>query len=283
MATKNAVVKSNPETEIVSFDIIPDYLPATSKQSGIEGLTKDDYKTPRILLLQGLSPQLTNFPETARSGHFWHTGLNRSLGDEFTFVPCVVNKRVILWRPRNDNNGGILAFSRDGIKWDTGANQEFKVKLKDKKEPVIWKTGKDVGSSKLTDFGTADPDNSDTGPAATTVYEYLVYLPEHPELSPCVMGVSKTGLPNGKSLNTNLMTLVKGTGKPITCYAIRAFAEEKSNSDGKWTVPNFKPLGWAPKSAVQEATKMAELYADYKVEYTDEENGTAKSVDEIPF
>jgi len=277
-----ALTKSNGDTEVVPFGTTPDYLPATSKNTGIEGLTKDDYKTPRILLLQGLSPQLTNFPETARSGHFWHTGLNVSLGDEFTFVPCIVNKRVILWRPRNDNNGGILAFSRDGIKWDTGAGQEFKVKLKDKKDPVTWATGKDVNSSGLTMFGTADPDNSESGPAATTVYEYLIYLPEHPELSPCVMGVSKTGLPNGKGFNTSLMTIVR-TGKPVHCVAVRAFSEEKSGDGNKWTVPNFKLLGWAPKSAIETAAKMAEQYADYKVEYTDEESNGTKDDDAIPF
>ena len=279
----NSIVKSSQDVEIVPFGITPDYLPAVSKSSGMENLGKDDYKTPRILLLQGLSPQLTNFPETARSGHFWHTGLNVSLGDEFTFVPALVNKRVILWRPRNDNNGGILAFSRDGIKWDTGGNQDHSVKLKDRKERVTWSTNKDVSSSRLTEFGSADPDNADSGPAATIIYEYLCYLPEHPELSPCVFGVSKTGLPNGKGLNTNLMTIAK-TGKPINCVAVRAFAEEKSNSDGKWTVPNFKLLGWAPKSAMEQAAKMAELYADYKVDYADDENDGAKATtDEIPF
>jgi len=275
------LVKSNGATEVIPFDTTPDYLPATTKNTGIEGLGKDDYKTPRILLLQGLSPQLTNFPETARAGHFWHTGLNVSLGDEFTFVPVTVNKRVILWRPRNDNNGGILAFSKDGIKWDTGANQKFQVKLRDRKETVTWDTGKDVNSSGLTMFGTADPDNSESGPAATTVYEYLIYLPEHPELSPCVMGVSKTGLPNGKGFNTSLMTIAR-TGKPVNCVAVRAFAEEKSGDGNKWTVPNFKLLGWAPKSAMEVAAKMAETYADYKVEYT-EDDASAPSVDEIKY
>lgn len=291
MATE--LIKSNGLVPL-SLDSAPDYLPSVVGQTGLEGLGKDDIKTPRILLLQGLSPQLENFP-TAKKDHFWHTGLNVSLGSEFLFVPAMVNKRVILWRPRTDEGGGILAFSVDGRTWATGGNQEFRVRLKGMKNPVVWKTGKDVMSSGLTEFGSANPEDGDSPPAATVSYEYLCYLPEAPELSPCVLGVSKTGLPNAKGFNTSLAMMAK-QGKPTSCLLVKCFAQKESNNDGDWTTPNFKLAGYAPKEVYEHARKLAETYADYKVEYSQDDEAKPKSNkrtsnkanevsedDEIPF
>jgi len=206
MAKTKELVKRNGNGnghEVIPFDITPDYLPAGVKHTGMEAMGSEDFKTPRIILLQGLSPELELF-DTAKKDNFWHSGMNVSLGTEFDFVPVIANKRVIVWRPRNDENGGILAFSKNGKTWDNGANQTFSIKLKDKKERVAWKTGKDVLSSKLTEFGTSDPENPQSAPAASVVFEYLAYLPNHPELSPVVLGISKTGLKNGRNFNTSL-------------------------------------------------------------------------------
>lgn len=254
---------------IIPFDQDVDYLPSVSKTSGIEGLGKDDFKTPRIILLQGLSPELEVFDGLAKKDTFWHTGMNVSLGKEFLFVPVVANKRVILWRPRNDQEGGILAFSKNGKNWDSGANQTFAVKLKGRKDAVVWATGKDVLSSRLTEFGTSNPDEPHSAPAATTVYEYLCYLPDHPELSPCVLGVSKTAIPNGKAFNTSLAMWAR-QGKPIQMLGVRCFVEETSNSEGDWTIPNFKLVGKVQKDIYTFVSKMAEAYSDYNVEYSQE-------------
>lgn len=282
MASKSTeVAKSNSSMVPIPFDKGADYLPAKVEQTGLEGLGKDDIKTPRILLLQGLSPQLGNFP-SAKKDTFWHTGLNLPLGGDFLFVPALVNKRVILWRPRTDEGGGILAFSVDGRTWATGGNQEFRVRLKGQKTPVVWKTGKDVASSRLTEFGTANPEDSDSPPAATISYEYLCYLPNAPELSPCVLGVSKTGIPNAKGFNTSLAMMVR-QGKPISCLMVRCFAQKENNNDGEWTTPNFKLEGYAPKEVYNAAKKLAESYADYKIDYSQEETNAVKDDSEIPF
>lgn len=266
---------------IIPFDQAPDYLPTGVKNTGLEGLTKDDYKTPRILLLQALSPQIKTFPGVALPGHFWHTGMNVSLGDSFSFVPAIAAKRVIVWRPRDDNNGGILAFSRDGYTWQTGGNQEFRVKLRGIKEPIIWKTGKDVASSGLTEFGSANPNDPDAPPAATVSYEYLCYLPNTPELSPCVMAVSKTGLPNGKMFNTSLAMIAK-TGKPIYCVNVTCFADEKHGDGNEWTVPTFKLMGYVPKPVYEAAKQLSEQYGDYNIEYSQDEAGPTID-DEIKY
>jgi len=276
-------VATQSDNDYLPLDIRPDYLPEALNNSGMGNLDKDDYKTPRIILLQGLSPELEAYPGIAKKDQFWHTGLNINLGPEFVFVPAVANKRVILFRPRSDQGGGIIAFSRDGKNWDTGANSEFKVKLKGKKEPVLWRTGKNVISSRLTEWGSSDPDEANSAPAATIIYEYLAYLPKHPELSPCLISVSKTGLPNGKSFNTSLAMLVR-SGTPVYAVAVRCFADSMHNDDGEWTVPNFQPIGKVQKSTYETVKEISDKYADYKVEYTDDSsNGNVIVDDEIKY
>lgn len=284
---KQEVVKSQPNNGlVVSFDSLPDYLPSGVKNTGIENLDKNDFKTPRITLLQGLSPQLQSFPETAKPGHFWHTGLNINLGERFIFTPITAAKRVILYRPRGDQDGGILAFSKDAKSWDIGGNQKFSVKLKGKKTPVEWNTGDSVANSGLTEWGSKDPEDADSPPAATMIYEYLCYLPARPELSPCVLSLSNTSLPNGKNFNTSLLTMAR-SGRPIYCLAVECFPETETNSDGTWTVPNFKMLGFANKETYEAAKVLSETYSNYKVDYAeDNANDNTKSngpIDEIQY
>ena len=274
------MTKIEDSTEIIPFDEKVDWLPEAPSNKGMESLGKDDIKTPTVVLLQALSPQIKTFQGLAFPGEFWHTGMNVSLGTSFDFVPAIVSKRVILWRPREDQGGGILAFSRDGRTWQTGGNSEFRVKLKGRKDPVIWKTGKDVLSSRLTDFGTADPEDADSPPAAMISYEYLIYLIKNPELSPVVMRAAKTALPNGKALNTSLLTLSKAN-KPIQSVVVRCFADEKKNDSGSWTVPNFKTMGLAPKSVYSKVLEMADNYSDYQVSYDQEDDAdTSKEIND---
>jgi hypothetical protein len=285
MAKSQELVKPSPtgsSSLIVPLDEAPNYLPEKIGKTGLEAFNKDDYKTPRILLLQPLSPQITSFPGVALPNNYWHTGMNVPLGVSFEFIPAVAAKRVILWRPRDDNNGGILAFSKNGLDWNTGGNQEFRVKLKGKKEPVVWKTGSNVLSSRLTEFGTADPEDPSSPPAATISYEYLCYLPSKPELSPCVLAVSKTGAPQGKQFNTALAMQAKA-GRPIWCLGIRATVQEENKNGNKWTVPNFTLIGYASKDTYEAVKKVAETYADYNIEYDQEKDAVTLDDAEIPF
>ena len=265
-APSKAVAKIEESKDLAPMSDAPDYLTG-NERTGAEALGKGDFKVPRIKLLQPLSPEVRTFQGKAFAGHFWHTGANKSLGIEFNFVPIIVNKRVVVWRPRDDNNGGILAFSKDGKNWDSGGNSEFTVKLKDVAKPVTWKTGKDVQSSGLLEFGSSNPDVANSSPAATIAYEYLCYLPNDPQLSPVVLGVSKTGTPNARQLNTYFLSI----NKPLTCMVIKCFTEEVSKNRNVWTVPKFDPAGWAPREWYHVAQEMQKNYADYETEMVQDE------------
>lgn len=260
-----AKIEENDVTAIIPFENAPAYLTET-KGTGLEGLGQGDFKIPRILMLQPLSPAIQSFPGKAIPGEFWHTGANISLGSEFNFIPCVANKRVILWKPR-DEGGGMLAFSRDGKTWDMGGDQEFSVKLKGIKEPVKWRTGKDVQSSKLLDWGTHNPEDMESGPAATLSYEYLLYMPDRPDLSPVVHGVYRTALGNAKQFNTSLAML----RKPIQSVMVRAFSDQKSEGANNWYVTNFELKGWVNKELFDIATEYGEKHKHYNAEYEQDE------------
>lgn len=264
--SKSELVKtndSNTHTAILPLDQTPDYLKG-NERSGMETLGQGDFKIPRIKLLQALSPEVKTFPGKAIPGEFWHSGLNISLGSDFTFVPSIAGKRVILFNPRT-NGGGILAFSRDAVKWHTGGNEKHSVNkiFKGQKDAIIWDTKKDVQSSGLLEWGSSIPDDGNSQPAATLIYEYLCYLPDMPNLSPCVMGLAKTALSNARQFNTALLML----HKPTASVAVRCFADEKNEGDNSWFVPAFEPKGFVSKQIFEAAKALADQHASYQTNY----------------
>lgn len=263
-STEVATITEDNKNTLIPLDSAPDYLTG-EKVTGMEALSGSDFKIPRIKHLQPLTPEITSFPGKAIPGEFWHTGANKSLGNEFNFVPCLISKRVIIWHP--DRGVGMLAFSRDGLHWDQGGNQVHEVKIKNVPKPVKWNTGKDVASSKLLDWGTFNPDDPDSGPAATLSYEYLCYLPDYPELSPVVMGLYKTAINNGKQLNTSILM----TRRPPQSLLVRCFAEEKHEGENTWHVPKFETQGYIPKELYEICKNIAEKQASYQTTYDQEE------------
>jgi hypothetical protein len=260
----NVPAKINPvETGIIPFDNVPDYL-KDKAQTGMEGLGKDDFKVPRIKLLQALNPEVRSFQGEAIPGEFWHTGANKSLGSTFNFVPLIVGKRVIVWDANGGDQGGdILAFSKNAMDWTTGGNKTFKVKLKGRKDEVTWQTGRNVATSGLLEWGSSDPEDNNSPPAAQLTYEYLCYLPDHPMLSPCLLGLFRTGLANARQFNTSLFML----RRPTTSIIVKCFADEKSEGKLSWFVPQFKTAGFAPQELFNTCEEIQKNYAEYQAEY----------------
>lgn len=270
-AESKAVATQTDNPNTLTTQDVPDYL-KEQKSTGLESLGQSDFKIPRIKLLQPLNPEVQSYQGEAIPGEFWHTA-GKSLGSEFHFVPCLASKRVILWNPR-DSGGGILAFSNDGIKWTSGGNQKFSVKIKNVKEAVTYDTKSDVRSSGLLEWGTANPNDDESGPAAQMHYEYLCYLPDFPDLSPVVMGVTRTSLANAKNFNTKLLM----TRKPIESMLVRCFADEKSKGADTWWLHNFATLGYVPENLYKVTHAIAEKQKNYVAEYEQDDN-TSSPID----
>lgn len=275
-ASSTAVVAK--ESTNVAFTLeAPEYLKGNEK-SGLTTLGRGDYKIPRIKLLQPLNPEIRTFQGKAIPGEFWHTGFNQSLGNSFLMVPCIVSKRVVLWQPRHEG-GGMLAFSRDAINWTSGKDQKFTVRpSKDSKETVVYHTKKNVQQSGLLEWGTSNPREDNSPPAAAMSYDYLVYLPDHPEMSPCVLGANRTGLVHARQFNTYMLQM----NRPIYCLVMKCFADEQVDGDNVWHVSKFDPAGFATKEIYEKTKVIADQNTEFDVEL--EREDTAKvPVDELAY
>lgn len=245
----------------------PDFLVEYgTKNTGLEGLTKSDFKIPEIKLIQGMSPELTTYKGVAVVGEYFHTGMMKSLGTSFRSILCVIKKRAVLWRPKSDNGGGLLATSDDCIHWKSGANQKFSVMLKGAKAPVVWDTKSNVIESGLLNFGTMNPEDEKSPPAAVEYYEYIHYLPDFEHASPAVSRVKSTGLDNAKKLNSYFLL----QGKPIFAHALQWHADEKKGEDGIWTVPLAKPIGYVDRTTFEICKEMHAQYSGISLDIQQE-------------
>ena len=96
-------------------------------QEQFGGLDPAELEMPRLKLLQAWSPELTKFDE-AKQGEVWHGLIDTSFGSTVRICPIYIDKRFILWRPR-EAGGGILARADDGKHW-APHDAEFTVNLK---------------------------------------------------------------------------------------------------------------------------------------------------------
>ena len=156
MAKQAVAVKDEPKQLVM-----PGFM-AGEVGLGTEKLGAGDAEVPRIKLMQALSPELVEYD--IRAGNFWHTLAEENMGSEVRISPIFIDVRFILWRPRK-SGGGILARADDGQHWSP-PNGEFAVKLDSGKE-VTWKTAPTVDQSRLAEWGSMDPSDTNSPPAAT--------------------------------------------------------------------------------------------------------------------
>lgn len=204
-----------------------------------DNFDQSDVVIPRIKLLQGLSTEVEQYDE-AKSGEFWHTGLDISLGKSFRFIVGDRRKKFLLQAPIQDGQG-LLARADDAQTWDrTGS---WNVKIKGVKNPVVWEiTTTDVEESGLTKWGTSIPDDEDSPPAATLFYDYLVELPDYPELGPAVVSLARSQIKKAKKGLNDKIAMQANNGRPMQALIFEANSVEE-NSDGQ----DYK--NWMFKSA----------------------------------
>jgi hypothetical protein len=218
--------------------------------AGKDNLDADDLQIPRLKLIQGVSPELEEFNEL-RAGNYFHPAAEWIFDEPFRAVVLFMDKRYILWRPRDDG-GGILARADDGVHWSPGQG-EFEVKL-DKKDggaTVKWKLAKTVQQSGLANWGTMNPNDPDSPPAATLMYNYLLAFPDHPDLMPAVMTFQRSAVKIGRQFNTKIKTV----RTPIYGSIYEFSAKKEGDGQNSYYVPQVKGAGLIEDEA---------LYHQYK-------------------
>ena len=77
--------------------------------TGLENVTASDLLIPRLTILQGLSPQVTQgkpeFDPNARVGMIYDVGLQQGFPDGLTIIPVHYMKQYLEWSPRNTGKG----------------------------------------------------------------------------------------------------------------------------------------------------------------------------------
>lgn len=264
MAKAPTKVDSKNELAPVGGSQLPAYLQNTDKGSHLQGMDSGDFIVPRIKLLQGISPEVEAFEE-AKSGEFWLNVLDISLGASFRFIPVNNRKRYLLLPPIGDDRG-VLARADDGKTWNTKG--EWDVKLKNIKKPVQWVIDDlDVRKSGLAEFGSSNPEDPDSNPAATLFYEYLVWLPDVPELpTPVLLSLARSQAKKARDLNGK----IEFGGCPMQAMAFKAGVVVETGAEGPYNNYQFAKDGYATEEQFETACRFEERFRDVTYSGADE-------------
>jgi len=266
-ASQELVVREEPNINLV----VPDYIRADDgKNFGFEVLDNSDFAVPRLKIMQGLSPEKEQY-SFLKNGAIFHSGQEIELPQPLLAVVVYVDKRYILWRPR-DAGGGILARADDAKHWFP-ANESFTVRL-DKKDggaTVTWTTKPTVLESGLADWGTQNPADSDSPPAATLMYNYLLAFPDNPKMLPAVLTLQRTAVKAAQRLNLKFRAMQRPTFQSVVRF--RTFLDHAGANDfysvntelagniwdcKKWCETDVEPRQLDPNG---------KLYQDYRASY----------------
>lgn len=264
----------------VQEDQLPDYMRGHDK--GMQNIGSDDVAVPRLQLIQALSPELDEYDDL-KAGSIFHSGAGFSLGDRCEVVPLFTTKSYTLWRPRPA--GGILARSRDGLNWDR-LGKWTDIKLKDKQQPVTWEIKNlDVIKSGLTDWGSSDPDNPDSKPAAVLSYNIPVLIVKYPELGPAVLSLQRSQIKAAKKLLGRL----KINPAPIYGLTIPIEVVKEMAEDGPFFNWKFGKFGHVGPDLFKTTSELNKMFMEKGVTVREEDEPDDNDVrstvidEDIPF
>lgn len=223
-------------------DQLPDFMKGDVGR-GTEAMLPEDTDTPRLKLIQGISPELEQYNKL-RAGMFFHTAAEHIFDEPFRAVTLYYDRRFLLWNPQ-DSGGGILARADDGVHWSP-PNQDFEVKLnkKDGGHKVTWTTANTVAESGLAEWGTQNPADPNSPPAATRMLNFLLAFPDHPDLMPAVFTFQRAAIKTGRKF----LAKIKTVRAPIYGMIWTFAATDETNSVGN----NFKGVSVTGAGLVQD-------------------------------
>jgi len=237
VAKKNEVAVQDTGSKALATNAIPDWMRQDAGK-GTEAISAADIEIPRLKLLQAINPEIEQFDE-AKVGHFWHSISEESLGSTVKVVILLVDQRFILWRPRWEG-GGILARADDGVHWNP-PNQDFDVQpVKGVKTKATWSTKRTVEESGLAEWGSSQPGDPNSQPAATKMYNLLVAFPERPDLGFGIVTLQRAGI----KVARKLMGKLKITQAPSFGILFDMSSTEEEGQEGPYRNYSFRAAGF---------------------------------------
>lgn len=271
--------KSN-EVTTVKSNALPAHLQqyAGSKHTGYEQVKARDLEIPRLQLMHAVSEQVNQ--KLAEPGDFYHNILNKNLGPSLTIVPIMFTKSLVLWQPRHEGKE-IFARSLDGETWTPASGKVEVQPYKDnKKHKVIWQWGESVAESGLAEFGSMDPEDPNSPPAAVEFANFLVYLPDFPEAGPCAIALKRTQLPTARKLNSAIVATCGSKGLPAYCVKFNMSSRLDSSASGDYQNYKFSLDGWTDEEDAKVCAKLLEQFSasGFAVKMDENESGATDDV-----
>lgn len=217
-------------------------------KTGKDNIDRGDLVIPRVALMQSVHKEVEE--GKAEAGSFYHTILEEDLGQEIPDLIVVhISKQYKLWNPRHAG-GGILARADNGREWNEPfRNKKFEVQpdKQRKNYKVTWETGVKVGRDEgLGRWGTSDPNNEDSPPAATLTYVLVCMIASRMDLGPFVILLQRSAEPVGK----NLLTKVRLDPAPLYGQVYRLGQKVQGSPSGDFFQYTFAKNGHVQDEAL---------------------------------
>lgn len=241
------MAKSVTKPEIAT-QTLPDFLKGQQGGLGAEGLSTNALTPPRLKLIQALSPEV----ETgAKPGDFYNNITEANYGPVVSIIPCWLSEVYFLFAPRvPGSTGGLLARAMDAVHWEP-PDTEFDVVINKQGKHIKWRTAKTVSASGLDRWGTFDPDDPKSPPAATHTINCLTLLPDDAESGPSVLSFLRSSLKIGKKFAGNLkLSRVPSFGRIFQLSSLKV-----DGQSGPYYEPRVKALGFVGDVAVYDTAR----------------------------
>jgi hypothetical protein len=244
------------------------YDPKRFRRFGNIGV--EDMEIPALRILHSLSKVVRENHEL-RPGNFYHSILEQDLGRELEVVVLLVHHHVRLTTPK-DPRGGLpqtLAKAMDGKTWDK-PNQRFEVQFPSGKKGEYF-TGKNVEQSGLLEWGTSDPNNPNSPPAAQHVYTVIMRILKPHVEGPIIYSGSVSTNKKIMQLNSKIDIRAAGGVEPLRQIYRLTPEERQGQQGGNWFVPNFTAAGELEPDDprfdefMAQAERLDQLYPSIKV------------------
>lgn len=225
---------------------VPAFM-AGAKKGGSD-FEVEDLIIPRVTLLQGISPAV--MAGEGQNAHFWHTIMEQDLGESLRTVPILYRRQYTLWNPLH-MGGGVIARATDGKHWDVDFDVQVAPYKEMPKKLVRYtaKKGDVVGRQLgLGAWGSADPDNPDSGPAATLSHVFMMRSLDNWDLGPFIVFLQRSSEGVARQLLTKIKLIEDGsTAAPMYGQVYRMGSNTVPNSAGQeYNQYQFKPDGFVP-------------------------------------
>lgn len=252
-----AVVTTQQSNAIAVGEAIPDWM--TGKAGlGTEALSGSAFSPPRLKMSQALSPELETMAGL-KAGNFFNSMSEMVYGEKVEIIPCFLTESYLLFAPRiPGSTGGLLARADDGVHWNVPQGQ-FEVTLDKKGNKAVWKMAPTVAQSGLANWGTFDPSDKNSPPAATHSINLVCLVASDLNSGPMVFSFVRSALKNGKKFASNLkMSRVPAFGRLFELSAAKV-----NGPAGDYYEPRTKAIGFVQDQSVY---KLAESVYEMSAE-----------------